>query len=82
MTSRTEVKDPMNWRVWIRFIILYILLIPWYFPKGIGRVLVMGIPLWAFAIISFLVCLVLCIIDVTRNHWDLEAFIESKDGNP
>lgn len=82
MTSRIEVKDPMNWRVWIRFIILYILLVPWYFPKGISRVLVMGIPLWAFMIIFFLVCLVLCIIDVTRNHWDLEAFIESKDRNP
>jgi hypothetical protein len=74
-----QIKDPMSWKVWGRFILLYILLVPWYFPKGMGEKLVLGIPLWALLIIVFLICLVLSIIDVTRNHWNLEAFISKED---
>jgi len=44
-----------------------------------GEKLVFGIPLWALLVIVFLICLVLSIIDVTRNHWNLEAFISKED---
>jgi uncharacterized membrane protein len=74
-----HIKDPMNWKVWSRFILLFVLLVPWYFPKSMGEKLVFGIPLWALLIIIFLICLVLSIIDVTRNRWDLEAFISKED---
>jgi hypothetical protein len=74
-----QIKDPMNWKVWSRFILLFVLLVPWYFPKSMGEKLVFGIPLWSLLIIIFLICLVLAIIDVTRNRWDLEAFISKED---
>lgn len=70
------MKDPMKWSVWIGFIILIVLLVPWYMPKAWGEIIVFGLPLWGLLTILLNICLVCYIIYVINNHWDIERFIK------
>ncbi|SDK87043.1 hypothetical protein [Lacicoccus qingdaonensis] len=67
------MKEPIkNYKVWIGFLIIFILLNPWYFPSGGEPVLIFGVPLWALVIILMSIVLSLYITYVIHFHWDTD----------
>lgn len=70
------MKDPMKINVWLGFLILIVLLVPWYFSQSFGKIIIFGLPLWALLIILFLICLVAYINYVISTKWDIEKFIK------
>lgn len=67
------MKEPIkNYKVWIGFLIIFILLNPWYFPSGGEPVLIFGVPLWALVIILMSIVLSLYITYVIHFHWDID----------
>ncbi|MCC4722920.1 hypothetical protein [Salinicoccus sp. RF5] len=74
---KQKTREPItNYRIWIGFLIIFILLNPWYFPSG-DPVLVYGVPLWALVIMGVTVVLSLYITYVIRYHWEIEDEEES-----
>ncbi|KKK34959.1 hypothetical protein WN59_04745 [Salinicoccus sediminis] len=66
-----EKREPVrNYKIWIVFGIIFILLNPWYFPAGGDPVLIYGVPLWALVIMGVTVLLSLHITYVIKYHWD------------
>lgn len=67
------MKEPIkNYKVWLGFLVIFILLNPWYFPSGGEPVLIYGVPLWALIIILMSIVLSLYITYVIHYHWDTE----------
>ena len=33
---------------WVAYVVLLVLSVPWYFPAGSGRPILLGFPLWCF----------------------------------
>ncbi|WP_411842871.1 hypothetical protein [Salinicoccus sp. HZC-1] len=74
-----EKREPIrNYKIWIGFAVIFILLNPWYFPSGGELVLVYGVPLWALVIMGVTVILSLYITYVIKYHWEVED--EELDG--
>ncbi|MCG1009640.1 hypothetical protein J4760_06360 [Salinicoccus sp. ID82-1] len=70
---KQNTREPIrNYKIWLGFLIIFILLNPWYFPSGEEPVLVFGVPLWALVILGVTVMLSLYITYVIRYHWDIE----------
>ncbi|MFC3419091.1 hypothetical protein ACFOLA_06325 [Salinicoccus hispanicus] len=68
-----KTREPIrNYKIWLGFLIIFILLTPWYFPSAEEPVLIYGVPLWALVIIGVTVLLSLYITYVIRYHWDIE----------
>lgn len=68
-----EKREPIkNYKIWIGFAVIFILLTPWYFPSDEASVLIYGVPLWALVIMGMTVVLSLYITYVIRFHWDSE----------
>lgn len=72
------MKEPVKLKVIIGFLILIVLLIPWYMPKSFGMIYVARLPLWVFLNILTNICLVGYLIYVISNHWDIERFLKTK----
>lgn len=67
------MKEPIkNYKVWLGFLIIFILLNPWYFPSRGEPVLIFGVPLWALVIILMSLVLSLYITYVIHYHWDTD----------
>lgn len=53
--KRTATKEPPNayldWRVWLAFLILFSISVPWYWPETHDQTLI-GIPLWVLVTLS------------------------------
>ncbi len=65
------MKEPIkNYKIWLGFLVIFIMLNPWYFPAGGEPILIYGVPLWAIVIIFMSVVLSLYITYVIRYHWD------------
>lgn len=65
-------KEPIRtpW-IWAVFAVLFVLLNPWYFPAGPGR-LIAGVPLWALIILGVSLAMSMFIHYVLRHHWQIE----------
>lgn len=72
------MKDPAKLSIWLGFLVLFLALVPWYFPKGSVNC-IFGIPSWGFFIIVFLVVLVAYINFVISRKWDIEPFLGKGD---
>lgn len=67
------MKEPIkNYKVWLGFLVIFIMLTPWYFPSGGAAVLIFGVPLWALIILVMSVVLSLYITYVIRYHWETD----------
>jgi hypothetical protein len=64
-------------RTWLAYVLLFALSIPWYFPAGSGRPLVLGFPLWCLV---SLVCYVLVALLTVRRIERLWEEQEPGDG--
>ncbi|MCD2138053.1 MULTISPECIES: hypothetical protein [Salinicoccus] len=65
------MKEPIkNKKIWLGFLVIFIMLNPWYFPSGGEPVLIYGVPLWAIVIIIMSIVLSLYITYVIHYHWD------------
>ena len=75
-------KEPINnWKLWFLLIILYILCVPWYLPKGSYIPIIWGVPYCALIImgISLLVSITLTYIVVFHWHIADDEHEESDD---
>lgn len=67
-----DKREPIkNYKIWIGFAAIFILLNPWYFPSSGEPVLIYGVPLWALVIMGFTALLSLYITYVIKFHWDV-----------
>lgn len=59
--------------VWVVYLLLFALAIPWYWPAGsIGRV-VMGVPLWVAVTLGSVVLLALWTVFVIARYWRVRS---------
>ncbi len=64
--------------VWVVYLLLFAVAIPWYWPVGsVGRV-VMGVPLWVAVTLGSVVLLALWTVFVITRYWPVGG--EGADG--
>jgi len=69
-----SAKEPIKkWWVWIVFIILYILAVPWYFPKGYVGPIIFGFPLWALIVFLVTIALAAWVTFVMAKYFRLDV---------
>ncbi|HEX7065951.1 MAG TPA: hypothetical protein VF199_12855 [Bacillales bacterium] len=73
-------KEPIkNGKLWIVFGIIFILSVPWYFPKDSYQPLILGIPYWAWIIIIVSGIMSAFLTYVFKYQWQLEEEKEESD---
>lgn len=60
-------------RVWIGFIVLFVLINPWYFASDAGSTQVMGIPVWALTVLGASLLLSIFITWTIRTQWQTDS---------
>ncbi len=56
-------------KVWLGFILIYLLAVPWYFPTGSWKPLIMGFPYWGFAVLIATLALSIYYAYVVLYRW-------------
>ena len=77
---KKEVKEPIKIKwIWIVLLVISLISVPWYLPKGTIYPIVLGFPFWTFISFVSAVGLSIFLNYVISNCWDMEgAFIENE----
>ncbi|MFC0337706.1 hypothetical protein [Kushneria avicenniae] len=60
-------------RVWLGFIVLFVLINPWYFASDAGATRLMGIPLWALMVLGVSLALSIFITWTINTQWQTDS---------
>jgi len=64
------VVEPRKIRyVWLVYLLLYALAIPWYWPEGYRGPLILGFPLWVAVSLGAVLLLAAWTVWVIRRYW-------------
>ena len=67
------VQEPRKVRwVWLVYLLLYAVTIPWYWPANYRGPLIAGFPLWVFATLGGVLGLAIFTVWVIFNYWQGE----------
>lgn len=73
-------KEPIKHKkIWIVLLILYVLSVPWYLPKGTYLPIVFGIPYWAWIVLGVSLAISITLTYVIKHYWQLSDE-ENNDG--
>lgn len=65
-------KEPIkNWKIWVVLVILYILCVPWYLPKGSFNPIIFGVPYWALIIMGVSLAVSITLTYILKNCWQM-----------
>lgn len=72
-------KEPIKHKkIWIVLIVLYVLSVPWYLPKGTYTPIILGIPYWGWIVLGVSLAISITLTYVIKNYWHLSDE-ENKD---
>lgn len=75
-----EKKEPVkHFKIWVILLILYVLSVPWYLPKGTYLPIVFGIPYWAWIVLGVSLAISITLTYVIKHYWQLSDE-ENNDG--
>ena len=64
------VVEPRKIRyIWLVYLLLYALAIPWYWPEGYRGPLIQGFPLWVAVSLGAVLLLAAWTVWVIRRYW-------------
>ena len=64
------VVEPRRIRyIWLVYLLLYALAIPWYWPEGYRGPLILGFPLWVAVSLGAVLLLAAWTVWVIRRYW-------------
>ena len=64
------VVEPRKIRyIWLVYLLLYALAIPWYWPEGYRGPLILGFPLWVAVSLGGVLLLAVWTVWVIRRYW-------------
>ncbi len=64
------VVEPRKIRyIWLVYLLLYALAIPWYWPEGYRGPLILGFPLWVAVSLGAVLLLAAWTVWVIRRYW-------------
>ena len=64
------IVEPRKIRyVWLVYLLLYALAIPWYWPEGYRGPLILGFPLWVAVSLGAVLLLAAWTVWVIRRYW-------------
>jgi len=64
------VVEPRKIRyIWLVYLLLYALAIPWYWPEGYRGPLILGFPLWVAVSLGAVLLLAVWTVWVIRRYW-------------
>ncbi|CDQ38782.1 hypothetical protein [Virgibacillus salexigens] len=77
------IKEPIkNWKLWVVFGVLFLLSVPWYFPTGSYKPIILGIPYWAWIILFVSIAFSATITFAIKRLWITEEITtERKEDN-
>lgn len=79
---KPRMSEPVRKRrVWMGFIVLFVLINPWYFASDAGSTRLMGIPLWALTILGASLALSVFITWTINTQWRTDSDELYGDGN-
>ncbi len=55
--------------IWVVYLLLFVVAVPWYWPTGYRGPLVLGLPLWAAVSLGAVVLMALWTAFVIRRWW-------------
>lgn len=65
--------------LWLIYLVLLVLSVPWYWPAASGSVLVFGIPIWALvSLLCFLIGAIVTAL-VIQRVWQVELDAQAED---
>ena len=71
----------MGW-VWIGYLLLFAIAIPWYWPQGFRGPLVVGLPLWVAVTLGAIVFLAVWTVWVIHFTWGEDVVSGDGDDSP
>ena len=70
--NKFEKKEPVKHiKIWIVLLILYVLSVPWYLPKGTYLPIVFGIPYWGWIVLGVSLAISITLTYVIKHYWQL-----------
>jgi len=74
-----EVKEPIRYIwIWVALVVILLISIPWYLPKGTIYPIILGFPYWAFISVVSVICLSAFLVYIMHKYWDMEALMEDE----
>lgn len=74
-----KYKEPIQFKfMWLILVVIVLIGVPWYFPKGAIHPIVLGFPLWAFISLLASIALSIFLGYFINNCWDMEKLKEKK----
>ncbi|SPJ32582.1 hypothetical protein [Kushneria phyllosphaerae] len=71
---KPRMSEPVRKRrVWIGFVVLFVLINPWYFASDAGSTLVLGIPVWALTVLGASLLLSIFITWTIKTQWQTDS---------
>lgn len=65
-------KEPIKHKkIWIVLVILYVLSVPWYLPKGTYTPIIFGIPYWGWIVLGVSLAISITLTYVIKKYWHL-----------
>lgn len=72
-TEKGIKKEPIKYPwIWIALVVIVLLMVPWYFPKGVVQPIIFGFPLWAFVSLLMAAAMSALISYILKNFWHIE----------
>lgn len=79
---KPRMSEPVRKRrAWMGFVVLFVLINPWYFASDAGSTRLMGIPLWALTILGASLALSVFITWTINTQWRTDSDERYGDGN-
>lgn len=76
---KPSYKEPIQFKkMWLIFIIIALVSVPWYFPEGAIQSVILGFPLWGFISLVASIALSIFLGYFINNCWDMESIKEDQ----
>jgi hypothetical protein len=73
-------KEPIrNWKIWVIFLIIFFLGVPWYLPVGSYEPIILGFPYWALIVLVMSLIMSAFLTYVLNKEWQMEDEEEVKE---
>lgn len=76
---RRQIIEPLAVRwIWLLFLVFYLFAVPWMFPTGSYKPIIMGFPYWAFVVLLASLGIASLTSFTILRYWNLEELLEDE----
>ena len=81
MDPEETTRGYLRWWIWLTYLVLFVIGIPWYWPMG-DRAMWFGVPAWVVVAVLTSVLLSVFTAWLILRRWPQDDKVESEEGSP